>query len=33
MTLVALAGDPDNLPARRDGKPQPRHPGKPLRSG
>jgi len=25
---VALAGDPDNLPARRDGKPQPRHPGK-----
>lgn len=27
MTLVALAGDPDNLPARRDGKPQPRHPG------
>jgi hypothetical protein len=29
MTLVALAGDPDNLPARRDGKPQPRHPGVP----
>ena len=29
MTLVALAGDPDNLPARRDGKPQPRHPGQP----
>ncbi len=29
LTLVALAGDPDNLPARRDGKPQPRHPGKP----
>jgi hypothetical protein len=28
-TLVALAGDPDNLPARRDGKPQPRHPGMP----
>jgi hypothetical protein len=28
LTLVALAGDPDNLPARRDGKPQPRHPGK-----
>jgi len=28
-TLVALAGDPDNLPARRDGKPQPRHAGKP----
>jgi hypothetical protein len=27
LTLVALAGDPDNLPARRDGKPQPRHPG------
>jgi len=24
MTLVAFAGDPDNLPARRDGKPQPR---------
>jgi len=30
MTLVALAGDPDNLPARRDGKPQPRHAGKPI---
>jgi hypothetical protein len=29
LTLVALAGDPDNLPARRDGKPQPRHAGKP----
>ncbi|HLK50386.1 MAG TPA: hypothetical protein VKT49_19735 [Bryobacteraceae bacterium] len=29
ITLIALAGDPDNLPARRDGKPQPRHPGKP----
>jgi hypothetical protein len=29
FTLVALAGDPDNLPARRDGKPQPRHPGMP----
>jgi hypothetical protein len=29
VTLVALAGDPDNLPARRDGKPQPRHPGMP----
>ena len=27
LTLVALAGDPDNLPGRRDGKPQPRHPG------
>ena len=27
VTLVALAGDPDNLPARRDGKLQPRHPG------
>ena len=27
MTLIALAGDPDNLPARRDHKPQPRHPG------
>jgi hypothetical protein len=27
LTLVALAGDPDNLPARRDRKPQPRHPG------
>ena len=25
--LIALAGDPDNIPARRDGKPQPRHPG------
>jgi hypothetical protein len=24
LTLVALAGDPDNLPARRDGRPQPR---------
>ena len=23
LTLVAIAGDPDNLPARRDGKPQP----------
>jgi hypothetical protein len=23
LTLVAFAGDPDNLPARRDGKPQP----------
>jgi hypothetical protein len=23
LTLAALAGDPDNLPARRDGKPQP----------
>jgi hypothetical protein len=30
LTLVALAGDPDNLPARRDGKPQPRHAGKPI---
>ena len=30
ITLIALAGDPDNLPARRDGKPQPRHPGKPI---
>jgi hypothetical protein len=29
LTLVALAGDPDNLPARRDRKPQPRHPGEP----
>jgi hypothetical protein len=29
FTLVALAGDPDNLPPRRDGKPQPRHPGMP----
>jgi len=28
VTLVALAGDPDNLPARKDGRPQPRHPGK-----
>ena len=25
LTLVALAGDPDNLPARRDGAPQPRN--------
>jgi hypothetical protein len=25
LPLVALAGDPDNLPARRDGRPQPRH--------
>jgi len=25
VSLVAFAGDPDNLPARRDGKPQPRH--------
>jgi hypothetical protein len=24
LTLVARAGDPDNLPARRDGRPQPR---------
>src|SRR5256885_8993078 len=24
LALVAFAGDPDNLPARRDGKPQPR---------
>jgi hypothetical protein len=24
ITLVGFAGDPDNLPARRDGKPQPR---------
>ena len=30
MTLVALAGDPDNIPARRDGKPQPRHAGQPI---
>ncbi len=30
VTLVALAGDPDNLPARRDGRPQPRHPGQPI---
>ena len=30
MTLVALSGDPDNLPARRDGKAQPRHAGKPI---
>jgi len=29
LTLVALAGDPDDLPPRRDAKPQPRHPGKP----
>src|SRR6059036_3486661 len=25
LALVAFAGDPDNLPARRDGKAQPRH--------
>jgi hypothetical protein len=25
ITLVAFAGDPDNLPARRDGKPQPKN--------
>ena len=25
ISLVAFAGDPDNLPARRDGKPQPRN--------
>ena len=25
LTLIVFAGDPDNLPARRDGKPQPRH--------
>lgn len=25
LTLAAFAGDPDNLPARRDGKAQPRH--------
>jgi hypothetical protein len=25
LTLVAFAGDPDNLPARRDGKPQPKN--------
>jgi hypothetical protein len=30
-TLIALAGDPDNIPARRDGKPQPRHPGQPAK--
>lgn len=30
LTLVALAGDPDNLPGRRDGKPQPRHAGQPI---
>jgi hypothetical protein len=30
LTLVALAGDPDNLPPRRDGKPQPRHAGQPV---
>jgi len=27
LTLIALAGDPDNYPPRRDGKPEPRHPG------
>jgi hypothetical protein len=30
FTLTALAGDPDNYPPRRDGKPQPRHPGEPI---
>jgi hypothetical protein len=25
LALVAFAGDPDNVPARRDGKPQPRN--------
>ncbi len=25
LTLIAFTGDPDNLPARRDGKSQPRH--------
>jgi len=30
FTLIALAGDPDNYPPRRDGKPQPRHPGEPI---
>ena len=25
LSLVAFAGDPDNLPARRDGKPQPKN--------
>ena len=25
LTLIAFTGDPDNLPARRDGKPQPRN--------
>jgi len=29
LQLVLLAGDPDNLPARRDRKPQPRHAGTP----
>jgi hypothetical protein len=34
LTLVARAGDPDNLPARRDGKPQPRSAsGKPTTEG
>jgi len=27
LSLVAFAGDPDNLPARRDGRPQPRSAG------
>jgi hypothetical protein len=27
LELVLLAADPDNLPSRRDKKPQPRHPG------
>jgi hypothetical protein len=29
LQLVLLAGDPDNLPSRRDKKPQPRHAGTP----
>jgi len=33
LQLVLLAGDPDNLPARRDRKPQPRHAGTPPLEG
>jgi hypothetical protein len=33
MRLVLLAGDPDNLPSRRDKKPQPRHAGMPAVDG
>jgi hypothetical protein len=29
LPLILLAGDPDNLPSRRDKKPQPRHAGTP----
>jgi len=30
LTLITLAGDPDNYPPRQDGKPQPRHPARRL---